>query len=254
MRKITKFSKEIHEKMGYYVYLLVDPRDNNIFYVGKGEGNRIFTHIEDAVAGHDEVNEEKNYLIREIIKSGNEVALFIVRWGLTEDEAFKIESVLIDLFTNELFKDKFKMTNKVSGHGSKAFGIQTPEQLIAKLSTGNLDIENLPHKVIAITLNRSLNGDALYEAIRGNWNMSIAKAQMADYVLAVYDGVIIGVFEPEKDSWRDVAPDKGKENLKRNWIRFDGKEVEDPDILKAYLYKRLPEKQKGAANPVNYLF
>ena len=31
-----------HEKgmSGYYVYALVDPRDNRIFYVGKGKGDR----------------------------------------------------------------------------------------------------------------------------------------------------------------------------------------------------------------------
>ena len=26
---------------GFYVYALIDPRDNKVFYIGKGNGNRI---------------------------------------------------------------------------------------------------------------------------------------------------------------------------------------------------------------------
>ena len=36
------FSTSIIEKLAYYIYCLIDPRDGNIFYVGKGVGNRVF--------------------------------------------------------------------------------------------------------------------------------------------------------------------------------------------------------------------
>ena len=29
--------------MKYYVYHLIDPRDDSVFYVGKGQGNRSFS-------------------------------------------------------------------------------------------------------------------------------------------------------------------------------------------------------------------
>ena len=32
------FSTSIIEKLAYYIYCLIDPRDGNIFYVGKGVG------------------------------------------------------------------------------------------------------------------------------------------------------------------------------------------------------------------------
>ncbi len=40
----TKLSKELEDRIGYYVYLLVDSRDNKIFYVGKGRGDSVFKH------------------------------------------------------------------------------------------------------------------------------------------------------------------------------------------------------------------
>ena len=43
------FPEYMHAVVGYYVYRLVDPRDNSTFYVGKGVGNRVFTHVADAV-------------------------------------------------------------------------------------------------------------------------------------------------------------------------------------------------------------
>jgi uncharacterized protein len=36
------------EKLGYYVYLLVDPQTDRVFYVGKGTGGRCFSHVREA--------------------------------------------------------------------------------------------------------------------------------------------------------------------------------------------------------------
>ena len=51
----TEFSPFVIEQIGWYVYALQDPRDQKIFYVGKGKGNRIFAHANAAI---DEVSDE----------------------------------------------------------------------------------------------------------------------------------------------------------------------------------------------------
>jgi hypothetical protein len=38
------FSQAVIENLGYYVYYLKDPRDDKVFYLGKGVGNRLFNH------------------------------------------------------------------------------------------------------------------------------------------------------------------------------------------------------------------
>ena len=42
------FTSDIIRKIKYYVYLLSDPISGEIFYVGKGKGNRVFSHLKDS--------------------------------------------------------------------------------------------------------------------------------------------------------------------------------------------------------------
>ena len=46
MVKQKKFRQNAIEKLGHYVYALIDPSNNNIFYVGKASSNnRAFDHL-----------------------------------------------------------------------------------------------------------------------------------------------------------------------------------------------------------------
>ena len=45
--KLKRFQRG-YCKMNYYVYRLIDPRNGETFYVGKGKGNRVFQHMKGA--------------------------------------------------------------------------------------------------------------------------------------------------------------------------------------------------------------
>ena len=83
-------SQSTIEKLGYYVYILIDPRNNKIFYVGKGKGNRINKHLLGTL--NDKTHEtEKIKKIREIQNSGLEVKHIVLRHELTKKKHLKLK-------------------------------------------------------------------------------------------------------------------------------------------------------------------
>ena len=42
---MRRFSKGVSEQLDHYVYLLIDPRNGQTFYIGPGQKNRIFVHV-----------------------------------------------------------------------------------------------------------------------------------------------------------------------------------------------------------------
>lgn len=251
---MEQFNKLVSRKLSYYVYLLIDPRDNKVFYIGKGKGNRVFDHLKGVINADNDGNmlDTKADLITEIRQAGKEVIHVIARWGLTKEKALEYESLLIDFIKSPLLTIDNKLTNKINGHGSYKF--QTIEQINRILSSGDIDLNKIRHNILTITINESLEGQMLYERVRGNWNISLERAKKADYVFALFDGIVIGIFKPYKDGWKIMPPDEDKKDKKRNWVSFTGVEEQDKEITKLYLHKKMPKKKKGNSNPINYLY
>ncbi len=78
----------------YYVYLLIDSSNNEIFYVGKGIGKRAESHIKN-YRGQRISNIFRHKRIESILRSGNEVLIKYHAENLSEGLAFKIEGELI---------------------------------------------------------------------------------------------------------------------------------------------------------------
>lgn len=112
-KSISCFSEKALDSLnGFYVYALIDPINDKVFYVGKGTGNRVFSHeIESGKAPKSE--KAKLHKIQEIEKDGFAVKRLIVNWGLSEVEAFASEGTLINLLN---YIPNMKLTNEVSGH------------------------------------------------------------------------------------------------------------------------------------------
>ena len=235
------FSPEISQKLMFYVYRLVDPRNGETFYVGKGVGNRVFQHSS-GVAETD-LFDEKIERIRSIQLAGLKVINIIHRHGLSEVEALEVEAAVIDAYPG--------ITNVISGHGSSEFGVMHASEVIRKYSAEEAEFQ---HKVLMIIINRSGSVEDLYEATRYAWRINIKKARQAEVILSIHLGIIVGAFIAEK--WLPAT----KEYFPMyppvsNRYGFVGKPANN-EISKNYLGKKMPEiyRKKGAANPIRYNF
>ena len=51
---IDSFPPEVVQALGHYVYRLIDPRNGETFYVGRGQGNRVFAHAKGELDDSDQ--------------------------------------------------------------------------------------------------------------------------------------------------------------------------------------------------------
>ncbi|MCI0359966.1 MAG: hypothetical protein L0211_15925 [Planctomycetaceae bacterium] len=237
--KAASFPPEVAAQLKFYVYRLIDPRNGETFYVGRGQGNRVFAHIRAEVEGDELDNKLKR--IREIRLAGFEVAHVIHRHGMDEKTAIEVEAALIDAYPG--------LTNLVGGAGSGDFGAMHALEVTAKYRA---ETAVFKHRVLLISVNRSAIETSLYEATRYAWKLSKSKAERAEFVLATKQGLIVGAFVA--DRWLEATPESfpGRE-ASDGRIGFIGREA-PLDIRRLYVGKRVPDeyRKKGAANPVKY--
>lgn len=231
---IKEFSNAVCERIGFYVYILKDPRNDTIFYVGKGKGNRIFQHVQCAL--ENETESDKYNLIREILNSGNGVEHYILRHGLEEKLAFEIESTVIDLLGLE------NLTNSVKGHDTWERGLKTVDEVFQHYDAKAVTFEE---PCIIININRlytrDISAQKLYDSTRASWIVGI-KRDRAKYAIASYRGLVREVYEIEK--WQPNGD---------RW-EFIGKVAEDK-IRDKYLNQSLENYiKKGGQNPIRYTF
>ena len=105
-----------------YVYMYIDPRNNEIFYIGKGKNGRVYAHLRDT-SEHD-----KTARIAKIRQAGQEPQIDFLRYGLSDSEAMLVEAVAIDLI------GKSQLTNKASGSHKESFGRISEKDLKTKLN------------------------------------------------------------------------------------------------------------------------
>jgi hypothetical protein len=236
--ELTSFTHDVADKLQTYVYRLIDPRNGETFYVGKGQGDRVFAHIREQVDGDEPSNKLRR--IRDIHLAGFEVAHVIHRHGMDERTAFEVEAALMDAYPG--------LTNVASGVNAE-FGAMHALEIIRRYAAEQAQFE---HRALLISVNRSAADAPLYEATRYAWKINLAKARQADVVLATRQGLIVGAFvvsqwlaaTTENFPGREPIPDR---------FGFIGSEA--PEALRAlYIGKRVPDQYRkpGSANPVRY--
>lgn len=209
---LVHFSAMVTDQLGAYVYALADPRiasglRDRVFYIGKGNGNRCFSHAGlELKLGEQPLQEAEHKLgrIREIREAGLEVEVLIVAHALSDKSALKLEAVLIPLLGG---------TNEVAGHGGWQLWLtrsQINEAYDRPVSRD--DVPVFQGNMLVVSLNRQdlsslLQPGAeqrLAEATLGNWSLAEGKSACVDCVVGVKNGFIVSIFKTEKSNGRTV--------------------------------------------------
>jgi len=223
------------------VYRLIDPRNGETFYIGKGQGNRVFSHIQAEQNLECDLIADKIKRIREIRLSGFEVAHVIHRHGMDDKTAFEVEASLIDAYSG--------LTNISGGAGSSDYGSMHAKEIIRRYS---VDSASFVHRAILISVNRSAADTSLYEATRYAWKISRSKAMQAEVILATLQGLIVDAFVA--DDWLEATSENFPGRLDMpGRFGFVGREAPQA-IRNLYLNKSVPDeyRKRGAANPIKY--
>lgn len=243
-----KFSAKTIEALGYYVYVYSDPDTGKPFYVGKGKGNRVFNHLD------DQSENEKVQRIKEITSRGKTPVIEMLAHGLDEETAFKVEAAAIDLIGIE------NLTNQQRGHESSVYGKIEVGTLDARYNKAELLPEDVHDNIMFIKINKlyhnNMTDAELYGATRGYWKINPKQARKVDYVLSVYDGMVLEVYEVV-DWYPALSTFMGRTNAGTpetvgDRYEFVGK-VADEKVRKKYVDKSVAGFfPPGNANPIKY--
>ena len=196
------------ERLGYYVYLLIDPRDDKVFYVGKGKGWRILAHLgEGSDVGDDAPEKDKR--IRDIRAAGCEIKPDVLRQGLTEEEAFEIEAAVIDLIGIG------NLTNRMRGHRSDRG--RMPLKDIAIMHGAEDAVFDEPAILLRITqrYEEDMSDEKMYRATKDAWSVSLDKVKDIKLACSVYRGIIREVFAVDEWSYYPSTS-------RRRKVQFEG--------------------------------
>ncbi len=241
---MKEFPPEIIEELGSYVYLYIDPRTGQPFYVGKGVGNRAFDHL------YEKEDSDKVARIETIRASGQEPMIEILRHGLTDGQATLVEASVIDLLGLD------SLANKCRGMHSQSFGRISASDVLLAYSAKPTDIIE---PVILILINRLYRSDMseleMYEATRGIWKIG-PRREGAGYACAVFKGVIREVYEISDWNPAGTTPymtrDDSEFHGSGRW-EFEGAKAPEK-IRSRYMQKSVKHLLHASAqNPIRYI-
>lgn len=238
----TEFPSEVSNRLKWYVYRLIDPRNGETFYVGKGRKNRVFDHIRAEANLKGNELDNKIERIRTIKVAGFKVGHIIHRHGMTNRTALEVEAALIDAYPG--------LTNVVGGHYSSERGAMHAEEAIQQYGA---DVAEFHHRALLFKVSRSATQQvSLYEATRYAWGINKDRAKNAEVVLATVHGVIRGAFVNVR--WLRATPENFPDRppVSDRW-GFEASKA-GSEITDLYVGKRIPDeyRKKGAARSFRY--
>jgi hypothetical protein len=250
MKKLERFQPHVRAKLKYYVYVYRDPRNNEVFYVGKGKGNRAFTHLQ------DESERRKAIRIGEIRRAGKEPVIEVLTHGLdSEVTALKVEAAIIDLLGPKV------LTNEVRGHHANEFGIMDLDQVRSRYAAKETAIVD---RVCLIRINKrfryGMSPQELYDSTRGIWRIT-PETRDPEFALAVFGGVVQEVYRIAKWFKAGTTYYSSRDDELRG--RIEGIDaarwelvgaIAEEKVRRRYRYKSVRKSlPKNSQNPVLYV-
>ena len=241
---MIRFPKIVSSELKYYVYIYSNPITEEIFYVGKGKGDRVFSHL------FDEYETEKVKYLNNLKLQNLKPKIEILIHGIENEEtALRIESSIIDLLGIS------KLTNKQSGWKSALYGRMNLQQIVSAYSKDKVEIEE---KSILIRINQafrySMEPIELYDYTRGQWKINPERANNAVIAFSVYQGIIQEVYSVLQ--WLEAGKTfntRIEEHVDNARFEFIGN-IAQPEIRNKYKFKSVEHYfKKGNANPIMYI-
>jgi hypothetical protein len=236
---------EVAVKLAYYVYAYVDPRNSEIFYVGKGCRARALAHL-------DEAGETaKIRRIEEIQAANLQPCIDILAHGIADEQtALRIEAVVIDA----LWPGK-TLTNKVRGFQTLQLGRVSLDELEFQYAAKPIIIIE---PCVLIRINQlyrpGMSAVALYEATRGIWTCG-SRRNLAQFACAVFQGVVREVYEIQH--WHPAGTLPYQTRMREDVLVPDRWEFSDSvaELLAAKYRGGLVERyfSRGARLPFTYV-
>lgn len=243
------FPEEVIQQLKWYVYRLIDPRNGETFYVGKGQGNRVFEHAKGLeVVGDDEILGSKMQRIKDIRATGLDVGHVIHRHGLNSSRlAYEVEAAVIDAFPG--------LTNVVNGHGSGEFGSRHIEEIINEYAGEDFQVkEDLMLISIGVYYYKR---DDPYDAVRYAWKVSRHRVEQYSLVVARVRGLVVGAYRPTEwlpatcENFPDLASRYEGFGSIPGFHGFVGNPADD--VWDDYVGKRVPRRFRRSMNAIRYL-
>lgn len=204
---MKEFSQSTILQIKYYVYVLVDPRTDEVFYVGKGSSNRVFEHEK------TDDGSEKYKRCRDILESGHQVQKYVVHSGMTERQALSAESAIYNFCIS---MGRFKTANLSN--------VMLPNKVVAPcMDVDTLDkyLSRTPltreefapeEKIMLVNVPTSSIKAMISDEDWLNWikiHAAVDKPeQKPKVILSVKKGIIVGAYDIV--DWKEEKYDRGK--------------------------------------------
>ncbi len=182
------FPPEVKAELGHYLYRLIDPRNGETFYVGRGQNNRVFNHVASDFS-------DKGKRIHAIEIAGLEVVRVVHRHSLSKKVAKVVEAALIDAYPG--------LTNKNRGTDARN---QSPMHIDEVVERHSKPMHfSGDHKILVVKTypETIVNRGSVYEAVRGRWGVNYEQVKSVQLVLGMVNGVCKAVYVP--DVWNECT-------------------------------------------------